>query len=76
VIVIDRAGACDVYHTENVINAGAVDEFAGKNAIVVFGDNIAAVTYSLPTLLFAIYGQRTMDFERRNMQVDDLRERG
>jgi class 3 adenylate cyclase len=47
VIVIDLAGSCDVYHTENLINAGAVDEFSGKNAIVIFGDNVAAVIYTL-----------------------------
>jgi hypothetical protein len=40
-IVIDRAGGCDLYHTEYLINAGTVDVFARQIAVVVvFGGDV------------------------------------
>jgi hypothetical protein len=39
---------------DKLINARIVDEFARKNAIVVFGYNVAA--YTLVTFEFTFYG--------------------
>jgi hypothetical protein len=46
VIVIDGVTVCDVYHTDQLINARTVDVFAREVVIaVVFGDNVTSVIY-------------------------------
>ncbi|MBC8472028.1 MAG: hypothetical protein H8D56_21430 [Planctomycetes bacterium] len=45
-IVIDGVTVCDVYHTDQLINARTVDVFAREVVIaIVFSDNVTSVIY-------------------------------
>ncbi|MFB0554818.1 MAG: hypothetical protein ACETWQ_16055 [Phycisphaerae bacterium] len=42
-IVVGLVIVVHVYHTDRLINAGTVDVFAQQAAVIIFGDNVAAI---------------------------------